>query len=234
MADIDTYFSGYKSSSSAPDYSSLFDVVSVPTYNIQKNPVATEAPVVAETEQDDDKPSSKATFDGWTSHGDYDLPSTTTVAQGATSISSAAAKAIQFAESKIGSRYVYNTAGENGTYDCSGLVYAAYKAQGKAVPRSTEGWISSNRPEIDPSEAKPGDVIITGSSGSPSGRHMRLITRKEIITDKKTNKKKVVFDCVAAENRNDGVKRVTYTSTGNERIYRAKRGMKLIKKHGYK
>lgn len=226
MADIDTYFSGYKSSSSAPDYSSLFDVVSVPTYNIQKNPVTTEAPVVAETEQDDTEASPKAVFDGWTSHGDYDLPSTSTVAQGATSISSAAAKAIQFAESKVGSGYKWAATGQNGEYDCSGLVYAAYRASGKSVPRSTDGWESSNRRKIDPSQAKPGDVIITDSKGSKSGKHMRLITK---------NLGNGQFQCVAAESTNDGVINVNYTIDDKFRgIYRAKRGMKLIKKHGYK
>lgn len=226
MADIDTYFSGYKSSSSAPDYSDLFDVVSTPTYNIQKTTVATEAPMVAETEQDDAETSSKATFDGWTSHGDYDLPSTSTVAQGATSISSAAAKAVQFAESKVGSGYKWAATGQNGKYDCSGLVYAAYRAQGKSVPRSTDGWESSNRQKIDPSQAKPGDVIITDSKGSRSKKHMRLIT-KNLGNGK--------FQCVAAESTDQGVININYTIDSKFRgIYRAKRGMKLIKKHGYK
>lgn len=133
---------------------------------------------------------------------------------------------LDFAKSKLGNKYVYGNAGENDAYDCSGLIYAAYKSQGKTVPRSTDAWIASNKSTIEPTEGKPGDVIITYSNNGKSGKHARLITR---------NLGNGKYECIEAKGRKDGIVNSTYTVNNKLiNIYRAKKGLKLIKRNGFK
>lgn len=140
-------------------------------------------------------------------------------------VSDKAAFAVKWALGKIGRPYVWGAKGQNDTFDCSGLAYAAYKAAGVNVPGSTAAWLSSNKQTVGKYDGQPGDVIITGSQNSPSGRHAR------IITENLGNGK---YACVEAKGKKYGVVTSTYT-VGNDlkNIYRAKYGAKLIKKHRY-
>ena len=132
---------------------------------------------------------------------------------------------VNWALTKVGSPYVWGAKGKNNSFDCSGLIHAAYKANGINVPTSTAGWLSSGKQTVGKTEGQPGDVIITGSSSSPSGRHARLIT-KNLGNGK--------YECVEAKGKKYGVVTSTYT-VGNDlkNIYRAKQGIKLIKKSKY-
>lgn len=137
--------------------------------------------------------------------------------------SSKAAGAISFAASKVGGEYQWGATGQNDKYDCSGLIYAAYKSQGVNVPRSTAAWKSSNKQTVRATEGQPGDVIITSSKGSKSGSHARLITR---------NLGNGKYECIEAKGKSKGIVNSTYTVDGSlYNIYRAKQGLKLIKKH---
>lgn len=139
------------------------------------------------------------------------------------STSSAALGAVNFAQSKIGKKYSWGSTGQNDAYDCSGLIYKAYKEQGVNVPRSTDAWLASNKQTVSSTEGQPGDVIITSSKGSKSGHHARLIT-KNLGNGK--------YECVEAKGKKDGVVTSTYSVDNSLlNIYRAKQGMKLIKKH---
>lgn len=132
---------------------------------------------------------------------------------------------VDWALSKVGRPYVWGAKGNNDTYDCSGLIYAAYKANGINVPGSTASWLSSGKQTVGRTEGQPGDVIITGSTNSPSGRHARLIT-KNLGNGK--------YECVEAKGKNYGVVTSTYTVGKDlKNIYRAKQGVKLIKKSKY-
>ena len=67
------------------------------------------------------------------------------------------AAVVAWALTQVGKRYVWGTAGPN-TYDCSGLVVAAYARLGIKLPHQSEelmgkGWAVSR------SELRPGDVI---------------------------------------------------------------------------
>lgn len=75
-------------------------------------------------------------------------------------------RALAAAESKIGSPYVYGSAGPN-AFDCSGLVYYSYKQAGKTIPRDSYGQLGGGRP-IAYKDAKPGDVLIF-NGGSHAG-----------------------------------------------------------------
>jgi cell wall-associated NlpC family hydrolase len=71
--------------------------------------------------------------------------------------------AVAFAYAQLGKPYVYGATGPS-SYDCSGLVQAAWAAAGVSIPRTTfEQWDSL--PHIPVSEMKPGDLIILDGEG---------------------------------------------------------------------
>jgi len=72
-------------------------------------------------------------------------------------------KAVAFAYAQLGKPYVYGATGPD-SYDCSGLVQAAWAAAGVAIPRTTfEDWDSL--PHIPVSQMVPGDLIIYDGEG---------------------------------------------------------------------
>lgn len=71
---------------------------------------------------------------------------------------SQADKAVAFAYAQIGKPYVWGATGPD-SYDCSGLMYAAWQAAGVTLPRDTYGeW--ANLPHIPLSDLQPGDLIL--------------------------------------------------------------------------
>ena len=72
-------------------------------------------------------------------------------------------KAVAFAYAQLGKPYVYGATGPS-SYDCSGLVQAAWAAAGVAIPRTTfEDW--DDLPHIPVSQMVPGDLIIYDGEG---------------------------------------------------------------------
>lgn len=71
---------------------------------------------------------------------------------------SQADKAVAFAYAQLGKPYVWGAAGPS-SYDCSGLVSAAWAAAGVSIPRITyDQWASL--PHIPMSDLQPGDLIL--------------------------------------------------------------------------
>jgi peptidoglycan DL-endopeptidase CwlO len=72
-------------------------------------------------------------------------------------------EAVAFAYAQLGKPYVYGATGPD-SYDCSGLVQAAWASAGVAIPRTTfEDW--DDLPHIPVSEMVPGDLIIYDGEG---------------------------------------------------------------------
>jgi peptidoglycan DL-endopeptidase CwlO len=72
--------------------------------------------------------------------------------------SSQADQAVAFAYAQIGKPYVWGATGPD-SYDCSGLMYAAWGAAGITLPRTTsEEW--AGLPHIPLSDLQPGDLIL--------------------------------------------------------------------------
>jgi cell wall-associated NlpC family hydrolase len=90
-------------------------------------------------------------------------PKKTTGAGGSTSTvkppSGAAGTVVSFALAQVGKRYVYATSGPN-TYDCSGLVSAAYARVGVKLPHQSEQIAARGR-RVPSGQWMPGDVIHT-------------------------------------------------------------------------
>jgi cell wall-associated NlpC family hydrolase len=77
------------------------------------------------------------------------------------------ATAIAFAKAQIGKPYQWSAAGPD-SYDCSGLVYAAYAAAGIHIARTTYQW-QQDGPVIPLNQIQPGDLLFSaGSDGTPA------------------------------------------------------------------
>ncbi len=74
------------------------------------------------------------------------------------------AGAIDAALSKVGSRYVWGSAGPN-TFDCSGLMVWAFQQVGISLPHYSGAQYASTT-RISRSQLQPGDLVFWGSGGS--------------------------------------------------------------------
>ncbi|MBW5482602.1 C40 family peptidase [Streptomyces bambusae] len=75
-----------------------------------------------------------------------------------------AAAILNFARAQVGKAYVLGGTGP-GSWDCSGLVQAAYRQAGITLPR-TSGPQSSFGTSVSLSSLQPGDILYWGSKGS--------------------------------------------------------------------
>jgi peptidoglycan DL-endopeptidase CwlO len=75
-----------------------------------------------------------------------------------TSTGTKAEKAIAFARAQIGKPYVWGATGP-GSYDCSGLTQAAWKAAGVTLPRVTYDQVNAGT-TVSVSQAQPGDLVF--------------------------------------------------------------------------
>ncbi|MFS8200777.1 NlpC/P60 family protein [Streptomyces sp. CWNU-52B] len=71
---------------------------------------------------------------------------------------SKAAKALAFARAQIGKPYVWGASGP-GSYDCSGLTQAAWKAAGVTLPRTTWDQVETGT-TVSVNNAQPGDLVF--------------------------------------------------------------------------
>lgn len=94
-------------------------------------------------------------------------PTTTTVTAPS---SGKAATAIAFAKAQLGKPYVYGAAGPD-SYDCSGLVQAAWKAAGVSLPRVTNAQFADGN-KVSVSNLQPGDLVFYYSGISHVGMYL--------------------------------------------------------------
>jgi cell wall-associated NlpC family hydrolase len=73
--------------------------------------------------------------------------------------SAVAAAAIAFAIRQLGKPYHWGADGPT-SYDCSGLVFAAYAAAGISIARTTFGW-RHDGPQVPLPELQPGDLLFS-------------------------------------------------------------------------
>ena len=79
------------------------------------------------------------------------------------STSTQAGKAVAFAYAQLGKPYEWGATGP-GSYDCSGLVQAAWSAAGVSIPRTTyDQWASL--PHVSTSALEPGDLLFFDGEG---------------------------------------------------------------------
>ena len=77
--------------------------------------------------------------------------------------SSQAGKAVAYAYSKVGDPYVYGATGPS-SFDCSGLVEAAWAYAGVSIPRTTYEQVAA-LPAVSTSDLQPGDLLFFDGDG---------------------------------------------------------------------
>ena len=78
-----------------------------------------------------------------------------------------AAKAVAFARAQVGKPYVWGAAGP-GSYDCSGLTQAAWRAAGVTLPRATTDQANAGT-TVPLDDAQPGDLVFFHDDSSHVG-----------------------------------------------------------------
>ena len=73
-------------------------------------------------------------------------------------------RVVAFAERQVGVPYQFGGISRRTGFDCSGLVYAAYRSIGKAIPHSTWGQMAIGRRVTFP-DLRPGDLLFTEGGG---------------------------------------------------------------------
>ena len=76
----------------------------------------------------------------------------------------AAERVVEFAERQVGVRYSWGGISRRTGFDCSGLVYAAYRSIGKTLPHSTWGQLALGSP-VGFRGLRPGDLVFTNGGG---------------------------------------------------------------------
>ncbi|MEU1594365.1 C40 family peptidase [Streptomyces sp. NPDC005708] len=91
------------------------------------------------------------------------LSAATSTASTSTATGSAAA-IVAFIKAQIGDSYVMGGTGPN-SWDCSGLVQAAFKQVGVSLPRVSQGQSTAGT-QVSLSNLQPGDILYWGGAGS--------------------------------------------------------------------
>lgn len=96
--------------------------------------------------------------DSGASSSGSDSGSSSSTAPADSSYATKADKALTFARAQIGKPYVWGAVGP-GSYDCSGLTQAAWKAAGVTLPRTTYDQVNAGT-TVPLSQARPGDLVF--------------------------------------------------------------------------
>jgi peptidoglycan DL-endopeptidase CwlO len=84
---------------------------------------------------------------------------------------------VAFAERQVGVRYRFGGISRRTGFDCSGLVYAAYRSIGRAIPHSTWGQMAIGR-RVTFRDLRPGDLLFTEGGG-----HVVLVVSKRVAVE---------------------------------------------------
>ena len=83
-----------------------------------------------------------------------------------------AERVVAFAERQVGVPYRWGGISRRTGFDCSGLVYAAYRSIGRTLPHSTWGQMTLGMP-VRFGRLRPGDLVFTNGGG-----HVQLVVSK--------------------------------------------------------
>ncbi|MGW1224046.1 C40 family peptidase [Streptomyces sp. NPDC001478] len=88
----------------------------------------------------------------------------TATASYSSSATGSAASVVAFAQAQVGDAYVAGGTGPN-SWDCSGLVQAAFRTVGVDLPRVSQSQSTAGT-QVSLSNLQPGDILYWGSAGS--------------------------------------------------------------------
>lgn len=84
-------------------------------------------------------------------------------------------RVVQSARSQVGKSYVSGGASPRKGFDCSGLVYWAYRVNGYKIPRVTTAQARVGQ-AVDSSNARAGDIVVFRTGEGRTGLHTGLCT----------------------------------------------------------
>ncbi|MFF1967489.1 C40 family peptidase [Streptomyces sp. NPDC058232] len=90
--------------------------------------------------------------------------SSASVASSSSSATGSAASVISFVKAQVGDAYVSGGTGPN-SWDCSGLVQAAFRSVGVDLPRVSQAQSTAGT-QVSLSNLQPGDILYWGGAGS--------------------------------------------------------------------
>jgi cell wall-associated NlpC family hydrolase len=86
-------------------------------------------------------------------------------------------RVVAFAERQVGVRYRFGGSSHGTGFDCSGLVYAAYRSIGRAIPHSTWGQMAIGM-RLGFRQLRPGDLLFTEGGG-----HVMLVVSNRVAVE---------------------------------------------------
>jgi cell wall-associated NlpC family hydrolase len=84
-------------------------------------------------------------------------------------------RVVAFAKRQIGVPYRWGGISRRTGFDCSGLVYAAYRSIGRKIPHSTWGQMALGAP-VRFGRLRPGDLVFTNGGG-----HVDLVVSSRAV-----------------------------------------------------
>lgn len=84
-------------------------------------------------------------------------------------------RVVAFAKRQIGVPYRWGGISRRTGFDCSGLVYAAYRSIGRKIPHSTWGQMALGEP-VRFGRLRPGDLVFTNGGG-----HVDLVVSSRAV-----------------------------------------------------
>ncbi|MEW2606414.1 C40 family peptidase [[Kitasatospora] papulosa] len=98
------------------------------------------------------------------STGSSDSASSSSSSSSSSSATGSAASVVAFAQSQVGDAYVSGGTGPN-SWDCSGLVQAAFRTVGVDLPRVSQSQSTAGT-QVSLDNLQPGDILYWGGAGS--------------------------------------------------------------------
>src|SRR6187551_2937490 len=99
-------------------------------------------------------------------------PSSGSKSPHASRVQKLARRVVDYARHQVGVGYSWGGTSPQTGFDCSGLVYAAYRSIGWTIPRSSWDQLRAGRP-VGFTRLRPGDLLFTEGGG-----HVQLVISK--------------------------------------------------------
>lgn len=105
-------------------------------------------------------------------------------------------KVVNTARAQMGKKYISGGSSPQKGFDCSGLVWFAYRQNGIDVPRITVDQAKSGR-AVSSRYARPGDIVVFRTGQSPRGLHTGVYAGKGSFIHSPGKGKKVRLENIA-------------------------------------
>lgn len=129
----------------------------------------------------------------------------------------------------VGTKYSWGGTTPKTGFDCSGLIYYAYKQKGINIPRTAKEMETAGQEVPSLQDVKVGDIICTPGSGQ-TGKHVKMVSRidnGQIYTIEAKGKKEGIIETPLTNTSNiTSIRRIMNSSSDNYIVdYFMKKGL---------